>query len=300
MNARQIGWDNLEVFLASARTGSFTGAAQQLNVNHATVSRRIAKLEDELGTRLFNRSQTGCELTAAGDALLQHVVAIERQVQAIGRTVVGRDQRLEGVVRIATVDDLAYVAIPSIVAGFRSKHPGVSVQVHVESAFTDLAKMHADIAIRFGGRPQEPDLVSRRVASAAMWLYASREYLEEHPVPRVPADLAEHDIVRGSPDMSTLAVEALVDEFGDPSRMALRSSSMLTRAAAVRRGVGLGFLSPFAAALVPELVQVEMDLPPFEAWIWMVLHKDIRSNARVRAFADFAYDWLVDHRDTFH
>lgn len=297
MDAMTIAWDNLKVFLATARQGTLAAAASTLGMDPSTVHRRIAALETELATRLFDRSQQGYALTQAGEDLLDRVAVMESEVLGIGRSVAGRDQRLSGSVRLATVDDLAFSLLPAILHDFRQSHRGVGIRVDVRSEFADLDRLQADVAIRFGMRPQSEHVVSRRVSRVATFLYGSAEYLAANGRPRSPQDLARHDIVRGDGQMSRLAMETFIENHARASKIAFRGNSMLSRLAAVRAGMGIGFLSAFIADPDPSLERIALDTPDLTESIWMVIHADIRRIARVRAFADFTYDRLVMHRD---
>ena len=146
--------------------------------------------------------------------------------------------------------------------------------------------MQADIAIRFSTPPDEANVVRRRVGTVGTGLYASKDYLERHPIPRTPADLFGHDVVRAGPEMSQLPMETFMEQHCDPGRIALRVNSMLIRLAAVRAGLGVGLLACFVADHDPLLRRIPMDLPELGASIWLGMHEDVRRAARVRAFAD--------------
>jgi DNA-binding transcriptional LysR family regulator len=299
MNAQKLSWDDLEIFLATARGGGLSAAARALAINHATVSRRVARLEADLSVRLFDRGQRGYALTAAGEELLSHVESIEAEVHTIGRKVAGRDTRLEGTVRVTTVDDLAMCVMPALLAAFRKRHPAVTVALDVHTEFADLGKLQADVALRFGKPPRGGRIVRRRISAIASSFYASKDYLRRHPLPRVPADLAQHEIVRGSERMAALTMEKIVDRYADLARVAMRSNSMVARRAAIANGVGIGTLSAFVALDAPELVPLELELPDMTEHMWLVMHSEVRSNARVRAFADFAHAHLRSQRARF-
>ncbi len=295
MDAQRISWDDLSYFLSVAREGTFSGAAAELGVNHATVQRRLGRLEEQLSTVLVHRSPQGCELTEAGLELLEHVRVMEREALAVERKAVGRDGRLSGEIRVATVDDFCVTALPPVLAAFRALHPEVSVELLVQSDYMDLAKLEADIAIRFGRRPDDAKVVARRIGEVRPSLYASRDYARRHGLPSTSADLSQHDVVMGDERMESVEMEAFVLRWADPSRIAIRSGAMIPRLAAIRAGLGVGMLLTFVADS-PELVRVPLDdEPEIRAPVWMALHSDVRRNARVRAFADFAYERLRDY-----
>lgn len=274
------------MFLATARGGTLASAAQVMRVNPSTVHRRMARMEAALGTRLFDRSQRGYALTEAGEELLTHALAIEKQVFAVGRKVVGRDQRLSGVVRVSTVDDLAVHVLPPVFAEFRVRHPGVTFDVRVGIDFADLMRQQADVALRLGMKPRDPDVVVKSVARIGVALYGSRAYLRKHGRPAALSDLAAHALVMGDERMAAVDMERLVMRYADPDRIAFRSNSMLARAAAIRDGVGIGFVPLFVARRERGLVPLALGEARLGGDLWLVVHADLKRNARVRAFVD--------------
>jgi DNA-binding transcriptional LysR family regulator len=298
MNAKPP-WSDLQVFLAAAREGTLAAAADALGVNASTVQRRIGKLERELATRLFDRSQRGYSLTAVGEELLERVLTIEQEILAIDRHVGGRDQRLEGTIRVATVDDLATGVLSPIFRDFRREHPGVTLEVGVGSGFADLARRQADVAIRFGRKPALGDLVVKHVSRVDVGLYGSRAYLRAHGRPMCVEDLRHHAIVRGDEQMAGLPMERIIDRYADPARIAFRSDSMLARACAVRDGLGIGLLGCFTGETERKLERIRLAFPEAASDLWMVIHVDLRRNARVRAFVDFVHEALVALRPRF-
>jgi DNA-binding transcriptional LysR family regulator len=298
MNATP-SWSDLQVFLAATREGTLAAAAVALGVNASTVQRRIGKLESELGTRLFDRQQRGYSLTAAGEELLTHVLTIEQEVLAIDRHIGGRDQSLEGTIRVATVDDLAIGVLPPILRDFRRQHSKVTLQIGIDASFADLARRQADVAIRFGRKPAIGDLVVKHVSRVDVGLYGSRAYFRAHRRPKRIEDLRHHPVVRGDDPMGGLPMERIIDRYGDPGRVAYRSNSLLARANAIRNGLGIGILGCFAGEKDRALERIDLTFPQAASDLWMVVHVDLKRNARVRAFVDFVYDRLVALRPLF-
>jgi DNA-binding transcriptional LysR family regulator len=297
--AARPSWSDLQVFLAIARGGTLAAAAGSLGVNASTAQRRIGKLESELATRLFDRTQRGYSLTAAGEELLGHVLTIEQEILAIERRIGGRDQSIEGTVRVATVDDLATRVLPAILAEFRRTHPRVTIDVEISSGFTDLVRRRADVALRLGRKPTLADLVVKHVSRVDVALYGSRAYLRARGRLECLEDLRHHAVVRGADQMHGLAMERIVDRHADPARIAYRSDSMLARASAIRDGLGVGFLGCFVGEKERTMRRVALAFPEASSNLWMVVHADLRRNARVRAFVDFVYEKLTALRPLF-
>lgn len=299
MNARLFDWADLEIFLAVCRGGTLAAAAQILRVDASTVQRRIGKLEGGLRTRLFDRSQRGYSLTAAGDQLFTHVRGMEQEALAAQRKVVARDDSLEGTVRVATVDDLAIAVLSPILRSFRKQNPNVTIDMDIRTGFADLARRQADVAIRFGGRLPEAEVIAKRVSRIGVALYASRAYLKEHGRPARLEDLARHAIVRGDERMSGLPIEKLMDRYGDPANIAFRSNSFLVRLAAIRDGVGIGFLGCFMGERDTGVERLPFRFPDEAGYLWMLVHVDMRRNARVRAFVEHTRAAMLALRSSF-
>lgn len=298
MDAKALPWQDLQVFLAVAQRGSLSAAAPLLDMSAATVMRRLRCLEAALGSSLFARSSRGYGLTSAGRELLEHTQQIEAQVLAAQRRLGGTDQRLTGVVRVATLDDLVQTVLGPVLAGFGRRHPEVCLEVLVGEAHIDLAKRSADVAIRAGSRPPTGDVIAKRVGTIGVALYAAREYLRAHPLEGLQA-LRDHRVVRGDEGHARLAMEQLVDRLGLGALPSLRSNSMLARCMAVRQGLGVGLLPCFLADGDASLVRIGGVVPEAGAQLWILVHPDLRRNARIRAFVEHVYEHLSAQQARF-
>jgi DNA-binding transcriptional LysR family regulator len=299
MNARPPSWDDLQIFLAAARGGTLAAAATSLGVNASTVHRRLLKLEGQLATRLFDRSPRGYALTPPGEDLLEQVLQIEEVVHAASRQVSGRDQRLSGSVVVATLDDLVVTILAPLFRRFRAQHPEVTIEVALGSDHADLARRQADVAIRIGDRPREEGIVPRRVCAVRLAVYGSRAYLRARGTPRRHDQLAGHDIVRGDASVGKLPMELWLDRHAGATSVAYRSRSMLARVVAVREGIGIGLLPCFMADVERTLVRLGPPIPEIAPGLWLLVHADLRRNARVRAFVDFAHAALASEAPRF-
>jgi DNA-binding transcriptional LysR family regulator len=301
MDARPYDWSDLEIFLAAARGGTLASAAEALRVDASTVHRRIGKLEAAMRAGLFVRSPRGYALTEAGQDLYAHALAMEEQATVAFRKVVARDEKPMGAVRVATVETLAVNVLPPIVATFRAKHPNVTIVVDSRQSLVDLAKHEADVALRFGVTPTEGDVVARRVLSADIGLFASRGYLKKHGRPKTPEDLYDHMLVRAAEAHVRLPLERALERYANPAKIALRAESFYARIGAIRAGVGIGFVPLFLAAGDKSLERLHLAFPetPRGVDLLLIIHVDMRKNARVRAFAEHAFAALVAQRSVF-
>ncbi len=285
-------WDDLRFFLAVARAGSLSAAARTLDVNHATVSRRVQAFEKRMGTRLFERIPGGWSTTPAGDEMRATALRVEEELQALDRRVVGRDARLSGRLRVALSDAAAFALMPELRA-FCAAHPGIELELAASNTLTNLTRREADVAIRVTEKPAE-HLVGRRVGTTTSSLFASTDYLEAHPVGR---ELDGHVFLAWDEGFADLASAAWMREHAPNARIAVRFDSILVAYHAVRAGLGLGFLPCALGDRDPSLRRVKRDLVIGGVGMWLLTHPDLRRTARVRSFLDFMAEALAATRD---
>ena len=142
-------WQDIQFFLAVARTGSFSKAARSLRTNQSTVGRRIQRLENSLGAKLFDRYSHGMRLTPAGEIMFAEAADMESSAAHIERHISGLDDELTGVVKISSTEGLAtYWLAPRMVA-FQREHPAILIDTVCKDRVVDLGMREADIAIRY-------------------------------------------------------------------------------------------------------------------------------------------------------
>lgn len=288
MNTQLANWDDLRVFLAVARTGTLSGAARQLGVNHSTVFRRIAGFEASLDVRLFERLPTGYALTAAGEETLAIVERIEAEVATLDRAVTGQDLRLSGTVRITATDMLALWLLPEHLARFHAAYPGIEVEVAVANEALNLTRRETDIALRIGNTPPET-LVGRRVGRLDFAVYGAPGYCTAHPDP----DLARHDWI--GLDSAHAPLVRRFEQFLPDVRPALRSNSVACTVQLAKAGLGLALLPCAIAEPQPDLVRIAEVPDTFSLDLWLLTHEDLRRTARIRAVMEFLAEALAGH-----
>ncbi len=279
-------WNDLRYFLAISREGTLAAAARALRVDATTVGRRLTVLEEELGTRLFERTPGRFVLTTAGQGIRGTVEEMEASVLAVERRAGGEDARLAGVVRVTTTEAFAVNHLLPRFGAFRERHPGIEVQFLTDYGSLDLARREADVAVRLT-RPKEASLVARKVGEIAISLYAAEGYLARRGLPDPAVGFAGHDVI-GYADAAAKWPEARwMGEVATSARVVLRCNSLLSVIAATGAGVGLGLMPCFQGDTAVGLRRV---LPPVAALrrdIWLVVHPDLQQSARVRAVMDF-------------
>jgi DNA-binding transcriptional LysR family regulator len=287
---RTLDWSALRDFLAVAECGSLSAAARRLGVSQPTLTRRMAALQRSLGAELLQRGARGLELTESGEAILGPARQMAQEVQAIELAASGRDQALAGTVRLTATEGLAVEWLTPALASFRALHPRIDLEILVRNTALNVLRREADVAIRLG-RPQQVELVARRVADLALGLYASRAYLEAAGTPETALDLARHLGVGFDEAERYTGVGSWLERSLGEARIVYRANSLTAQRAAIRAGFGIGGQSCFIAERDPELVRV---LPNAEVRVevWLVTHPGLRRSARIRAVFDFLAERL--------
>lgn len=276
-----MNWDDARFFLAVARCGTLRKAANQLQVDQATVGRRLTALESSLGSKLFIRTPKSFSLSPLGESMLADVMKMENAVQAIARKAAGGDESLCGNVRIATTDTLAEAFVIPALQDLRQRYPAITVTLLTALNIADIAYHGADLAIR-GARPDDDELIIKRLATIEMGLYASPHYLAQRGMPVKGEQLRGHDLLMFPRELVPRHWSDFGGEALHEPNVVLQCNSQLLLRSATRSGLGIGLLSAFLADKDPELVRLfpeNKDLVD----IWLVLHPDLQRAARIRA-----------------
>lgn len=281
-----MNWDDARFFLAVARVSTLRGAARALNVDQATVGRRVAALEQALKATLFLRTSDGYALTTAGEAALDAAEKMEQAGNELQRRIEGLDDRPMGLVRIASTDSLAVEFVIPAIARLHDDYPDVRVEIKAGTEMLNLAKREADIALRTI-KPDNPDLLVRRLASWPIGLFASRRYLERRGTPKPGSGFAGHDIVAFQAHVDAGDRYNLAQETVESARIVASANSSLLVRTALAAGLGLGEI-PVHMGERDGLVQVWPQRTRSQTYdVWLVTHKDLRHTARVSKVIEY-------------
>lgn len=282
-------WDDLRVFLAVARGESLSRAGRLLRLDPATVGRRIARLEDALGVRLFARSAQGYTLTEQGVRLLPHAEQAEEALTAgleaaTGGGAPGTGPGLTGSVRIGAPDGCANYLLPQVVAAICDANPGLEVQIVALPRVFNLSKREADMAIAVS-RPEAGRLTVQKITDYHLHLAASRGYLARHGPITGRADLRGHRVVGYIPDMIFDKELDYLSEIGAET-VPLASNSVSVQLNWVRQGAGLAIVHDFAMPSAPEVVKLLPDEIALRRAFYLIRHASDRRLERLNRFAE--------------
>ncbi|CAH0184385.1 LysR family transcriptional regulator [Microbacterium sp. Bi128] len=289
MDAANVRADDLLTLLAVARTGRYTAAAQVRGVDHTTVARRIAALEDALGGRVVVASSgRGWELTALG----QHAVETAGRIEAAMSRLSGEGEEpdpVSGVVRMSATDGFsAYVAAPAI-AALRQRHPELSVEIVATQRRAALHRPGLDLEVVVG-EPQTSRGTATRVGTYTLGMYASRAYLEREGTPHSLAELERHRLVYFVDSMLQVEALDLPRRLVPRMRDGVTSTNVFVHVEATRAGAGIGMLPCFAADRHDDLVRLLPSLVAERLPYWMIVRADSLRIPAVAALADALRD----------
>jgi DNA-binding transcriptional LysR family regulator len=272
-----MDWDNLRIFLAVARSGQLLSAAKSLQLNHATVARRIDALEQQLATKLFERRTTGTILTADGEKLLLRVERMESEVLQVDTA--PSTSAITGIVRVGAPDGFGTFHLAAALARVANLHPQLTIQLVPLPRTFSLSRREADIIVTIE-RPKLGKAIMRKLTDYSLSVYAAQSYLSRHHYIQSTDDLKDHLFITHVED---IAYSRALDYNSELAKLMPRHyecGSVIAQMEAVRAGQGIGILHDYAAAQHPELQRILPDLE-FSRTYWLMTHPDTHETRRV-------------------
>jgi len=280
-------WGALRSFLAVARSGRLTVAADRLGLDHSTLSRRMQTLEQNLEARLFDRRTQGYGLTQQGEALFEFAEKMEELALGIVTQVGRSKQNAVGTIRIGATDGFGTLFLSSCLPKLRDSHPDLSVQLVTLPRVISLSKREADIAIGLS-RPTEGGLYGRKLTDFEWGIYASESYLESHSAISDIRDLSAHRLIGYISDLVYAQELEDVLSISKDVPVAFSSSNLIVQYEATKAGFGLCVLPHYIASRPGNgLRRVLPKQVSLLGSYWMTLHSDMRELARVRIVCEF-------------
>ncbi|GGD00960.1 LysR family transcriptional regulator [Pyruvatibacter mobilis] len=278
-------WDDLRLLLAVGRAGSLRKAAGQLGLGHATLSRRLGRLEQQLGVRLFDRPSAGAVvLTPAGEELAGSAALMDDTAATALRRVAGRDLALTGTLRVSVNPLIGIHLLPPVFDAFSRAYPDVCLEVMADYVSVNLDRREADVVVRVTDTPPD-NLVGQRFGPVGYGFYAGRAAVEA--AGGVEAYLAGQPPLLGYTGRRDNAVHVPWLRAELPgSQASLTAGDPLQIAALVRAGAGIARLPSVLGAVDEGFVRLFPDQREEAYAVWLLTHADLRKTARVRAFMD--------------
>ncbi len=271
-------WQDLKHFAVLARSGSLSGAARELGVDHATVGRRISALEQSLGLRLIDRLPRKVILTKDGEKIAELALQIEQIAYGVQRQAVGSINTPQTTVRISASPAVAARLIAPHVATFHRSNPGITLVLSSSSAIVNLGRGEADLAIRLV-RPEQPELIARRIGCMRFGLYSS---LEHAALPPESWSFISYDAALGHIPQQVWLRSLLK---GRP--VVFQAGDLFGQQEAARAGLGAAVLPTFIGENDHRLTRLAANTVPPIRELWLVTYPDLYNSGPIRTVMNF-------------
>jgi DNA-binding transcriptional LysR family regulator len=287
--------EDLRTFVEVADAGGVTAGARRLGLPKSIVSRRLVRLERNLGAQLLARTTRGAALTEAGASFREHAARVVAELEA-ARDAVSPEGEVSGRLRIAAPLTFGPTHVAPALAEFARRHPKLHVHAAYSDRFVDLVSEGFDAAVRVGYLP-DSNLIARRIAPLRGKCVASPEYVKAHGAPRTPEELLEHECLMQGTEAWRLVASGKTLSVRPRGRF--KADNGVALAAAALAGLGIAALPDFlidSHLASGALVQVLVDYPPPEAGIYVVRPPGEFAPRKVRVLVEllverFGRDW---------
>jgi DNA-binding transcriptional LysR family regulator len=283
----QLDWSLLDSFLAVLDAGSLLAAAKHKQMAQPTIGRHIEELERQLGVSLFERTGRALVATEMAFKLAVHARVMEDASNRLLQEVTNQSTDLSGTVRITTSQSVAVFLIPKLMSRMRDLLPEVQIELVSSNQVKNLLRREADIAIRMV-RPVQGGLIAKKLCDMPIAPYAHKSYLKKYGIPLKDSDLFAHALIGYDQDSSI--IRGFKDGYGidvSPSTFAFRTDDHIAYFEAVKAGMGIGFIAVYQGEQSIGLKRVlpKLKLPSLP--VWLVTHREIHGNPRIRQVFDF-------------
>jgi DNA-binding transcriptional LysR family regulator len=287
-----LDWDKLRVFHAAAKAGSFTHAADSLNLSQSAISRQVSALEEEVGVPLFLRHARGLKLTEQGELLYNTANDVLVRLENTRISLTESREHPAGTLRVTTTAGLGSGWLIDRIPEFVEAYPEINLQLILSNEELDLGTREADCAIRLS-QPMQPDLIQRKLFTVHFHIYAAPSYLARYGTPKTIAEIAKHRLVTfGEPvpaylrDVNWLQMAvAETDTQELPKFLQINDLRSIRRAA--EGGAGIAMLPDYLVTDGSILVRLlpETETPTFDTYF--CYPEAIKNAAKLKAFRDF-------------
>lgn len=276
-------WDEIRTAYQVAISGTVSGASEVLGVHHATVIRHIDALEKRLGVRLFQRHARGYTPTEAGRDLLTTAQRTNEAFAQLASRIKGLGETVSGELIVTAITGIEALLMP-VFARFQAAHPDLTIRFLTDMRVFRLDHGEAHVAIRAGDQPSEPDYIVQPMIRMPAALFASRAYTEVHGQPKGPQEFGGHRfVIPDSAESRAPFQRWLRGQLGEGART-FRVTDRFASDAAIRNGIGIGFMDALVGRSDPDLVEIMAPIPDWESPLWIVTHVDLHRTAKVQGF----------------
>ncbi len=282
LQGSEMNWDDIRYVVALYREGSISAVARQFRVDKTTVTRRLKAMEGQLGTTLFERQQGRWIATTSGQAVLAKALEIEEQIASLVRISETTGEDVSGVVRVTALDFVAKDFLLPGLTNLLDRYPALRIELVTSDQSLSLARREADIALRFS-RPQDGNLIIRRVANIPFSIYVSADHLPD-----------ERCWVAYDHNLADLPESRWLSEHQPDATIRFRNNSLSCLLDAARLGLGKAILPIHMAAQRKDLQRWQESGVVVERDLWLVVHPESRNAPKIKVVGD----WIVGMFET--
>lgn len=275
-------WDEIRTAMAVAQNGTVSGAAEKLGVHHATVIRHVDALEGRLGVKLFQRHARGYTPTEAGQDLMRVGQATDEQFTHLESRLKGRGAQVEGELIVTTLTMMAPLITP-LLADLQEANPGLTIRLETGERLFRMEYGEAHVAIRAGAKPEHPDNVVQQLATLEITLYASDKYIARQGMPENEHACGKHRFVGAVSSAARAPFHRWMEANVSPDQFVFRAADDRSVVAAIRSGMGIGFMGTRLGDTDKSLHRICAPKPEWSVPVWLVTHVDLHRTAKVQA-----------------
>jgi|TARA_B110000116_G_C16701156_1_gene519863 DNA-binding transcriptional LysR family regulator len=299
-----MNWDDIKIFLEVARAERLSTAAKRLTMDASTVSRRLHKLEESIGTKLFDRTQEGHVLTADGKVLLNSACKMEQDAQHALSNIHNNNEENCGLVRIGVTEALGNFFVSPNLLSLQQQHPNIDVHLLLFSRYVKISRNEADIAIAVE-RPKSTSMIVSKLCDYKLQLYVHQDYLDKNldkfPQGIALDQLAKHKWVTYVDNLlftDQLSYVKELNQYLDGELKAnFSSTSIISQYFAIKSGLGIGILPCFLAEQDKNLIKLHSQKISISRSFWLVTHPESKRLSHVNTVWQYLKQLVLQHAD---
>ncbi|MFL9876063.1 LysR family transcriptional regulator [Paraburkholderia megapolitana] len=295
-------FDAMRAFVRVVESGNFTKAAETLNVQKPTVTRLVQLLEDDLATKLLNRTTRRVTVTPDGAAYYDRAVRLLTELEELENAMIGAKSNPKGRLRIDLPRPLAHSVVIPALPDFLEKYPDIDLEIGASDNPVDLFGDNVDCAIRIG-KLTDQSLVARRVGFSYFGLCAAPEYWKKYGKPKHPREIDLHHTVIRMISASTARPFPIVASYGDDTVDIQGKKTVLCNDVSTCTDLaraGLGIISGGTFMTAPLIASGELE-PCLEQWhlppmpVSVVYPPNRHLSNKLRVFVDWVVELFANH-----
>jgi len=299
-----MNWDDIKIFLEVARAERLSTAAKRLSMDASTVSRRLHKLEENIATKLFDRTQDGHVLTADGELLLKTACKMEQDAEHALASIHNNNEENYGQVRIGATEALGNFFLSPNLLALQAQYPKIDVHLLLFSRFVKISRNEADIAIAVE-RPKSTSMIVSKLCDYKLQLYVHQDYLDKslvkHPQGIGLKQLSDQNWITYVDNLlftEQLSYLKELDPYlGSELKPSFSSTSIISQYFAIKSGLGIGILPCFLADQDKDLVKLHSDEICINRSFWLVTHPESKRLSHVNTVWQYLKDLVKKHSD---